>query len=195
MTDATLLRTIRAHFDLPQAALAGWLGLGRSMVALIETGREPLPRHARPWLRPWEEALALPDDPTVPALAPFAELPPAPTTGPAAVRARLLECEYQARRLHQQLGELLAAHRKAARHLAAGPLLRAALPPAPAGAEAEPPAQLRRRRWLGRLLEAAGDALLPEAANGPTAAVLLAFRVRAQLHEAAELRAWLAGAA
>ena len=59
---APLLHNVRAHFGLSQPALAAWLGLSRSLLALIETEREQLPRHARPWLHPWLAALSLPDD-------------------------------------------------------------------------------------------------------------------------------------
>ncbi|KAA9327148.1 hypothetical protein F0P96_18095 [Hymenobacter busanensis] len=188
MTSAHQLREVRAHFDFPQPALGSWLGLSRSFLALVETGREALPAHARPWLRPLAAALALPDDPTLAAPAPFPEAPPLPTAGPAAVLARLRECDYQARRLHQQQAALLAAQRTAARRLAAGPLLLAALP---APAPTELTALALRRRWLARLLEAAADALAPAAPAGPVAAALLDARRRAWLHEATCLRVWL----
>ena len=67
MDDNTPLRAVRARFGLTQAALAGWLGLGRSMLAMVEAGQEALPAHARPWLA----ALALPD---------AADFPPPPRT-------------------------------------------------------------------------------------------------------------------
>ena len=184
------LLAVRAHFLLSQAELAAWLGLSRALLASVETGREQLPRPARPWLRSWQAALAaaLPEEPA----APEPPLLPPPTTGPAAVLARLAECHYQAQRLGQQLARLHAGHRTARRRLAAGPLLLAALPPP---SLAEPEALARRRRWLARLLEAATDALLPEAPAGPVAAALLAARRRAWRHEAALLRAYLQGEA
>ncbi|TGE25277.1 XRE family transcriptional regulator [Hymenobacter aquaticus] len=194
MSHAQLLRDVRVHFGLSQPALAGWLGISRSLLALVETGREALPRHARPWLHPWLTALDLPDDPT--AVPPPPAAVPAPPVGPAAAVARLLECDYQAHRLHQQHLALLGRHRLAARHLAAGPLLLASLPSLPAAtALPEPVGIVLRRRWLARLLEAATDALRPEAATGPTAAALLGIRGAACRHEAAALRAWLAGGA
>jgi hypothetical protein len=188
MSHVLALLAIRAHFALTQTELAAWLGLGRSMLAMVETGQEQLPRHAWPWLRPWQAALAaaLAEEPP----APLPPLPPLPTTGPAAVWARLAECHYQAQRLGQQLARLQAAHRTAARRLAAGPLLLASLP---APTPAEPEALARRRRWLARLLEAATDALAPEAAAGPVAAALLAARRQAGLHEARLLLAYLQG--
>ncbi|SHJ30766.1 hypothetical protein SAMN02745146_2839 [Hymenobacter daecheongensis DSM 21074] len=193
MSDAAIMQAIRAHLGLRQADLGIWLALGRTQIANVETGREPLPRHARPWLRAAEAVLALPEAEDSAAPEPFAPLPAVPATGPAAVLARLHECDYQARRLHQQLRALRQTQRLAARRLAAGPLLRAALPPPPAAPEAapEPPALLLRRRWLVRLLEAAADALLPEAATGPVATTLLAARLGAWQHEAALLRAGL----
>jgi len=188
MSYAPHLRAVRAHFALPQTELAIWLGLGRSLLAMVETGQEELPRHARPWLRPWQAALAAapPDEAAPPSPPPL----PLPATGPAAVLARLAECDYQTQRLSQQLASLHTAHRTAARRLAAGPLLLAALPP-PAPAEAEVLA--RRRRWLARLLKAATDALVPEAATGPVAVALLAARRQAFRHEAGQLLAYLQG--
>ena len=187
MSDATQLRAVRAHFGFSQPRLAPWLGLSRALLASIETGREQLPAHARPWLRPWMEALALPK-PAALSKTVLAPVPAPPPAGPAPVLARLAECHYQAQRLGQQLVMLHAAHRTAARRLAAGPLLLAALP-APAPAEAT--ALALRRRWLARLLEEAADALAPEAAGGPVAAQLLEARRRGYLHEAGWLRAGL----
>ena len=189
MSHVSLLRAIRAHFALSQAELATGLGLSRALLASVESGREQLPRHARPWLRAWEAALAAAPPEELPAPAP--SLPAVPTTGPAAVLARLAECDYQARRLGQQLARLQASHRTARRRLAAGPLLLAALPP-PIPTP-EPEALTRRRRWLARLLEAATDALLPEHPTGPQAVALLAARRRAWLHEAGLLLAYLRG--
>ncbi|MBO2012491.1 helix-turn-helix domain-containing protein [Hymenobacter negativus] len=183
MSYSAQLRAVRAHYGFSQAGLAPWLGLGRAQLASIETGREQLPARARPWLRPWVAALAEAE----------AEAAPLPEAAPAlpelavahtAVRARWAECHYQARRLGQQLAALRTAHRTAARRLAAGPLLQAALP-APASAEPLPLAL--RRRWLARLLEAATDTLAPEAPGSPLAALLEAHR-QGYLHEAA----WLA---
>jgi hypothetical protein len=190
MSNAPLLRALRAHFGLTQAELAGWLGLGRSLLGMVEIGSEQLPRHAWPWLRPWQAALATapPEEPSAPELP----LPPVPGTGPAAVLARLAECHYQARRLGQQHAALLAGHHLARRRLAAGPLLLAALPPP---FPAEPEALARRRRWLARLLEASTDVLRPEAPAGPVAAALLAARCQAWQHEAALLHAYLRGEA
>ncbi|WP_167852195.1 helix-turn-helix transcriptional regulator [Hymenobacter elongatus] len=191
MSHATELRTVRVHFGLRQLDLALWLGITRARLASIETGREPLPSAAQPWLRPWAAALALPaDEATEPAPPPVpAALLPA-LGGPAAAVARLHECDYQAGHLHQQHLALLTRHRLAVRHLAAGLLLRATLPPETAP---EPLALALRRRWLARLLETATDTLRPEAPAGPTAAVLLGLRGGAYRHEAAALRAWLAG--
>lgn len=182
-----MLRDVRAHFGFSQPALARWLGLSRSLLALVETGREQLPAHARAWLYPWLTALALPDDDAAPPPPPPSL--EVPDTGPTVVLARLRECNYQAYRLHLQHVALLARHRTAARHLAAGPLLLAALPPP---APTEPPALTVRRRWLARLLEAATDTLRPETEAGPLAATLLGIRSGAYRHEAAVLRAWLA---
>ena len=185
------LRAVRAHFGFSQPALAPWLGLSRALLASVETGREALPAHARPWLHPWQAALALPE--AAAASAPEPEPVPAlHAAGPAAVLVRLAECHYQAQRMSQQRATLLAGHRLAARRLAAGPLLLAALPPPP-GAPPEADELARRRRWLARLLEAAADALAPEAPAGPVAAALLDARRRGYWHEAAGLRAWLAG--
>lgn len=187
MSYAVQLRAVRAYFGFSQPALAPWLGLGRAQLASIETGREQLPAHARPWLRPWVAALAQAEP--EPAAPEATAAPPRPATGPAAVQARLAECHYQAQRLGQQCAALLASHRTAARRLAAGPLLLAALPsPTEAPAAPEATALALRRRWLARLLEAAADALAPEAPGGPTAARLLEASRQAYLHEAA----WLA---
>ena len=195
MSSADQLRAVRTYFGFSQPALAPWLGMGRAQLASVETGREALPAHARPWLRAWLAALAAAETQAAPlAEAPAARLVPAPApAGPAAVLARLAECHYQAQRLGQQRAALLAGHRTAARRLAAGPLLRAALPPPPA-ATPEADDLARRRRWLARLLEEAADALAPEAPAGPVAAALLDARRRAHRHEAACLHAWLAGA-
>ncbi|WP_035566097.1 hypothetical protein [Hymenobacter sp. IS2118] len=192
MPDASVLPAIRAHFGLRQADLVPWLALSRDQIANVENGREALPRHARSWLRPWAEALAQAAAEAA-ALPAEASTPALPSTGPAPVLARLAECYYQAQRLGQQLAALHAAQRVAAARLAAGPLLLAALPlvsPTP-----ETTALALRRRWLARLLAAATDALAPEAPAGPLAAALLAARRRGLLHEAASLRAWLAGEA
>jgi len=151
------LLAVRAHFLLSQAELAAWLGLSRALLASVETGREQLPRHARPWLRSWQAALAAapPEEPA----APEPPLLPPPTTGPAAVLARLAECHYQAQRLGQQLARLHAGHRTARRRLAAGPLLLAALPPplprrarspGPAPSLASPSARSRHRCLVAR---------------------------------------------
>ena len=48
----------RGHFQLSQAKLAAWLGRSRALLASVETGREQLPHHTRPWLRSWQTALA-----------------------------------------------------------------------------------------------------------------------------------------
>ena len=189
MSYAVQLRAVRAYFGFSQPALTPWLGMGRAQLASIETGREQLPVHARPWLRPWVAALAQAEpEPDAPGAAP-PRLATGPTGyGPAAVQARLAECHYQALRLGQQHAVLLADHRTAARRLAAGPLLLTALPShAPADAP-EATALALRRRWLARLLEAATDALAPEAPGGPVAARLLEARRQGYLHEAA----WLA---
>ncbi|MBF9223097.1 hypothetical protein [Hymenobacter ruricola] len=187
MSHSDQLRAVRAYFGLSQYVLPPWLGLSRALLASVETGREQLPAHARPWLRPWLAALALAE----PEAAPAPAAPPAPSLPPGTpppVAARVAECHYQAQRLGQQRAALLAAHRTAARRLAAGPLLLAALPaPIPEAPEAE--ALALRRRWLARLLEEAADALLPEAPGGPVAVRLLEARRQGYLHEAA----WLAG--
>ncbi|WP_200875637.1 hypothetical protein, partial [Hymenobacter sp. IS2118] len=89
------LRDIRAHFAFSQAGLAPWLGLSRSLLALVETGREALPAHARPWLRPWAGALAQSEAAETAAAAPTpGAAPAAPPTGSAAVLARWAECHY-----------------------------------------------------------------------------------------------------
>ncbi|MBO2007719.1 helix-turn-helix domain-containing protein [Hymenobacter negativus] len=187
MSTSDQLRAVRAHFGFSQPALAPWLGLSRALLASIETGREQLPAHARPWLRPWLAALAQ----AAPEAAPASEAAPAPTLPPGApppVAARWAECHYQAQRLRQQQAGLQATHRTAARRLAAGPLLRAALP-APGPDVPDAPAVALRRRWLARLLEAATDALRPEAPGSPLAVALLEARRQGYLHEAA----WLEG--
>ncbi|MCB2408124.1 helix-turn-helix domain-containing protein [Hymenobacter lucidus] len=190
MSYAPLLRDVRAHFGLLQADLATWLGISRSLLALVETGREELPRHARPWLFPWLTAQALPDDETTVPAPPLAPALLLASAGPAAALARLRECDYQVRRLHLQHLALLGTLRTAARRLAAAPVLHAALPPETA---AEPVALALRRRWLARLREAATDALLPEAEAGPVVAALLGMRGEAYRHEGVLLEAWLAG--
>ncbi len=194
MDYAPQLRAVRAHFSLSQARLAPWLGLSREFLALVETGREALPAHARPWLRPWADALTAAAAETTEAPAPV--LPTAGPTlsgttlpGTSLVLARLAECHYQAQRLEQQLAALRGVHRVAAARLAAGPWLLAALP---AATPAEATALALRRRWLARLLEAAADVLAPEAPAGPVVAALLAVRRQGLLHEAALLRAGLA---
>jgi hypothetical protein len=190
MSYSNELRAVRAYFGFSQPALAPWLGLSRALLASIETGREALPAHVQPWLRPWLAALAQAE----PEAAPEADdyLVPVPDlTGPAPVLARLAECDYQYQRLGQQRAALLAGHRVAARRLAAGPLLQAALPAVTAGTELM--ALALRRRWLGRLLEAAADALAPAAPTGPVTVALLEARRRAYQQEAEWLYAWLAG--
>lgn len=185
MSYSFLVRDVRAQFGFSQQELAAWLGVSRALLASVETGREQLPRHARPWLFPWLTALGqLPEPAPAPASPPLlGEL-----AGPDAVVARLRECDYQARRLHGQHLALLGTLHTVARRLAAGPVLQAALPPE---APAEPVALALRRRWLARLLEAATDALRPEAEAGPVAAALLGIRGEAYRHEAALLQAWL----
>ena len=98
MSYAADLRAVRAHFGLSQPDLAPWLGLSRVLLTSVETEREQLPAHARPWLRPWQAALALsqaqhPDPTPVPAFEPL-------PIGPAVLLARLACCQYQAQRLH-----------------------------------------------------------------------------------------------
>lgn len=181
------LRAVRAYFGLPQRELAIWLGLSLSQVARIETGHDPLPAHAQPWLWPWLAALAQapPPAPIAPTL--IAADPPA---GPPLLRARLLECHYQAQRAHQQLIALQTQAGYLRRRVAAGPGLLAALPPAP-GEPPHAPTALRRR-WLARLLEAAADGLAADHMASPAAEALLAARHAAWLHEAAWLEAHLA---
>ena len=188
MSYSNQLRAVRAHFGLSQPALAPWLGLSRNLLASVETGREQLPAHARPWLRPLVAALDLPDTdlPEPMASAEEAAEMPAQAAGPAPIRTRLAECYYQAYRLRQQQTALLARHRYAHRRRAAGFLLWAALP------VAEDADIARRQRWLTRLLEAANDALAPAAPDGPVAVVLLDARRCGWLREAACLRAYLA---
>ncbi|MFD2787718.1 hypothetical protein [Hymenobacter rubripertinctus] len=194
MSSAASLRAVRSCFGLSQPMLAPWLGLSRSLLALVETDREQLPAHARPWLRPWVAALALAETTATALPEPAPEAAAVPSAGPALVLARLAECHYQARRLGQQYAALQAAHGVAARRLVAGPLLLAFLASASA-TTLEAAALARRRRWLVRLLEEATDALDPAAPAGPVAAVLLDARRSAWLREAACLRAYLAGAA
>ncbi|WP_400193069.1 hypothetical protein [Hymenobacter sp. B81] len=191
MSNAVLLRQVRAYYGLSQPQLIPWLGLSRVMLGQIETGREALPAHARPWLRAWWLALPAsaddpspPDDPGDPGEMPLA--------GPAALLARLAECRYQQQRLGQQLRVARQRLRYAERRLSAGPVLLAALPPLPdPQGPPEPAALAGRRRWLHRLFEAAADALLPEAPGGPTSVALLEARRSAWQHEAACLRAHL----
>lgn len=185
------LRAVRAYFGLPQRELATWLGLSLSQLARIETGHDPLPVHAQPWLWPWLGALAQGPIPAPAGPAPVAADPPA---GPPLVCARLLECRYQAQRAHHQLAALQTQAGYLHRRLAAGPGLLAALPPAGPTAPAEPahsPAALRRR-WLARLLEAAADGLAADHIASPAAVALLAARHAAWLHEAAWLETYLA---
>jgi len=187
MSYAPSLRAVRAHFALSQLELGAWLGLGRSQLARIEAGHDPLPGHAVPWLMPWLAALAQAPAPTA-AAAPEPD-PPAPPAGPPALLARLAECRYQARRLGPLLAAQQAHDTAWAARLAAGPLLLAALPPAEAaGPEPAHAPAARRRRWLARLLETAADEQAPAA----TAATLLAARRHAWQQEAAWLAAHLA---
>ena len=190
MSYAPDVREIRARFGLSQQELANWLGISRSQYSQVETGSDPLPAHARPWLWAWRPVLALPlpEPPTPVAPLPGVGEP----AGPAAVRTRIAECQYQAQRLAAPLAALATQQARNRATLAAAPVLAAALarfatvsaPPAPSDVG-------RRVRWLARWQEAATDALQPEAAKGPTAALLLAARQAAWLHEAAWLTASL----
>ncbi|WP_310397734.1 helix-turn-helix transcriptional regulator [Hymenobacter sp.] len=197
MSYAPDLRQVRARFGLRQAELATWLGVSQSQLARIETGHDPLPAHAQPWLWPWLRALDLPVPPPAPdpdaaavAVAMTGAMAPRqPGAGPLA--ARVGECQFQAWRVHRLLAPLQARLGQQRALLAAGPLLGAALPPLPASPASGDPAALRRR-WLARRLEAATDGLLPGQPAGPTAEALLRARRAAWLHEAAWLAAYLA---
>lgn len=182
MSHAAQLRALRADFDFSQQELGHWLGLSRAQVAGIEAERDPLPRHARPWLwalvPPVAEARQ-----SVPAVV----LPAIPLTGPAPLLARLAECCYQAQRLGLQLVTQQAQVNTLRARLAVGPHWQAALSP-PDAAEAAHSPMARRRRWLARLLEAATDELEP----ATTAATLLAARCHAWQSEAIWLAAALA---
>ncbi|WP_046244544.1 helix-turn-helix domain-containing protein [Hymenobacter terrenus] len=182
------LREVRTRFDLRQRELATWLGLSLSQLSRVEIGYDPLPMHAVPLLLPWLTALTLPAEAETPLTPSPADAGP-PPAGPAPLLARLAECRYQAQRLHWQRAAQQARLGVLRARLAAGPLLRAALPPALPDAAAEPahsPVALRRR-WLARLLEAAADELGPAEA----AEALLAARQHGWQCEAAWLEAYL----
>jgi len=182
MSHAAQLCALRNDFAFSQQTLGHWLGLSRVQVARIEAGCDPLPRHARPWLR----ALGPPGARRW-TLVPPVVLPAIPLTGAVPLLARLAECCYQAQRLHLQLVPQQAQVDTLRAHLAVGPGLQAALPPVDAAEAAHSP-MARRRRWLTRLLEAATDELGPAA----TAVTLLAARCHAWQSEAAWLAASLA---
>ncbi|WP_345056589.1 helix-turn-helix transcriptional regulator [Hymenobacter glaciei] len=173
MSTASQLRNLRTRLGLSQHELATWLGLSRAQLAQVETGRDPLPRHAERWLRALAEVGAAP-----PAVA-LVPLPGVPATGPPLVVARLAECRYQAQRLHQQLVAQQGRVAVLRARLALGPPLQAMLAPADAAEAAHAPTALRRR-WLARLLEAATDNLEP----ATQAATLLAARCHAWQSEA-----------
>lgn len=195
MNYAPQLRDLRARFGLTQQELGYWLGLSRVQVARVEAQVDPLPQQARRWVQPWLAALTeviISSGPVADSLAPAtpAALPP---DAPVTLQARVATCYYEAARLREQLLAYDAQVRLLHYRLAAGPRLLAALPPLPPEPATESEAIGRRRRWLGRWLEAATDGLLPvHPVTGAAAGILLRARHSAWLHEAAWLEACLA---
>ena len=155
----TLPARIRRYFGLEQAELARFLDVSAAQASRLEAGR----RGPSPAVQALLDVLAGPLPPGLPPSA--AADAPAPadlgTPDPAPLRARLDDCQQQARRLRRQLRPLLAAAVYAGRWRAALPGLLAALPPPlpdapPGGPDPEGPggwaAYLAwdRPRWLAR---------------------------------------------
>jgi len=164
-----LLPRLRSFFGLSQAALGRCLGFNKDMVSHIERGLRPLPLTAA---LP-QAALTLAYQQTPPDPTP--EAPEAPDA--AVLRRHQRTCEHRAAQLTYELTLLPERATWARRRLAALPVLRAALVPAPA--------------WLARF-EAEARAELGR--SGSTAQAQLRIRRAGLLAEAAEAERLLVAA-
>ncbi|RTQ47508.1 XRE family transcriptional regulator [Hymenobacter gummosus] len=184
----TLAAAVRRHFALSQQELARYLGLTRTQVANVETGRTNFSAAAERRLLHLAELLAPPHG-GGPPLPPAAD-PAAPDPDP--LRQRLRRCRHlagQARFELHGLRQRLPAGEYRRRALAQ---LRAALlPPTPPPGVPDPTFDAAHAaHWLARL-DADTAAALPDAA-GYAQLALLEVRLSALEHEAGLLAALLA---
>ena len=169
--------TVRAHFGLSQAELAGFLGVSREQLAYVEAGQRGLLPEAERRLRRLVRLLSATEVPVLPAVA----VAPA---NPAPLRKRLRRCRHLAAQVRYELEtrairqQTLTHRQQGLAQLHAGLL---AVPPDPA---ADPARELS---WLAQLPT-------PPTATGAmvTAQALLTARLRGLLAEAAALEETLA---
>ena len=169
-TSGGLLPEMRATFGLAQAEAGRLLGATQHQVSQAETGRLLLPAHAWPRLR---------------ALQAAARAAPAPLPAPdlAPLRARLAQCEAQARRMELRLDHELPPRAAAARaRLGAAQTLPAALAAAEAEAPLPPRAREDQLAQLTQLLHGARAEW--DADSGPVPTALLRARLAARRAEA-----------
>ncbi|SHL24011.1 hypothetical protein [Hymenobacter psychrotolerans] len=176
--------SLRKFFALTQERLAAWLGIDRTTLALVETGRRALPQgrgvqDARLAMAMAGRTLDLTSGSR--AIAP---LPPPPIEREP-VEARLDYCRHHADRLRYQLRQLRRHAAPYEARLAAVPALRAWTGPV------SDPA--REARWLATFEAEAMEALAQHYGAGPQR--LLEARISALDHEAALLESLLAEAA
>lgn len=152
--------TIRKEFNLTQQQLASWLGVNRTTLALVETGRRSMPLQvgSRQGIRLDLAALGLVMDvagATRPAPAP---LPP-PPIDPALVQQRLRYCLHHAENGRYELESMRRQAAPYLARLAALPALRAWTGPV-----RNPE---REQRWLASFEAEAMQALSWQCGAGP----------------------------
>lgn len=158
----TLLARVRRYFDLDQATLAAYVGVGAAMIGHIEAGRKACSSQVLLRLLPLVQAL--PAALVVEAAAdPATHLAP-PATAPLAARRDY--CQHHAAKLRRELTALTQTLEHARRWQQALPALLAQ-------------AEERARPWL-RCRQAQATADL----NGDTAARYHLLRLRAEALEA-----------
>ena len=171
----------RDYFSLTQERLASWLGIDRTQLAHLESGRRGL-SSAAAWQSirlDWARLGQVPDGAGGSAPAP----PPlsAPPIEPSLFAPRLDYCQHHARRLRRELAALRERAAPYEARLAALPALRA-------GAGARP---AHEENWLALFASEAEEALLFTCGAGPQR--LLEARLAGLEHEAALLREILGG--
>lgn len=170
-----VLPALRRYLGVSIAELASHLGVLREAIWYAERGMRPLPPGAWPPLVALLTALP----PEVRAALAVGEVPPSPPPSPAAgpdpaaLRRHQQQCQRTADRLRAELADLQAAEAQSHARLT----LLAGLPEPPPVAPGADPAWLTRLEREARAQLAKGDA---------TTQTLLAIRISALTHEAAE---------
>ncbi|AMR27193.1 hypothetical protein A0257_08845 [Hymenobacter psoromatis] len=167
----------RDYFGLTQERLASWLGIDRTQLAHLESGRRGLPLAAiQQSIRlDWARLGRVPDGAGGSVPAPPLPVPP---IEPSLLAPRFDYCQHHARRLRRELAALRDRAAPYEARLAALPALRAGT-----GSGARP---AHEENWLALFASEAEEALLFTCGAGPQR--LLEARLAGLEHEAALLR-------